>query len=572
MENNQQISGLVKKILKIKNYSDLEISDIYKESVKESKSFLNYCFEKKLIKDIELVDIIIKNLKFDFFDVNNLEVGEIPRLSLVREDIFYNYCFLPIYYNDKKINIVTSNPLNEELFRYLKTHLNVQNINVFVGNHSDIINKIKLFFEDDYKMSGFDDSELEDLDVELDNVQKENEPSENEVIGQDTPIVKFVNQMLISAIKMNASDLHFEPYEHVYRVRFRIDGVLQEIKTQKPSIKNLISTRLKVMSGMDIAEKRKPQDGRIKLKYERESIDFRVSSCPTLFGEKIVLRILDSKSAKMGIEKLGYEKIQNDLYIEALYKPQGMVLVTGPTGSGKTVSLYAGLNLLNEETRNISTAEDPVEINLQGINQVNINNKADMTFANALRSFLRQDPDIIMVGEIRDLETAEIAIKASQTGHMVMSTLHTNSVAETITRLKNMGVASYNIASSVNLIIAQRLVRRLCPHCKEEIKLDSIALKEMGFNDKDVNENFTVYEANKEGCENCTLGYKGRAGVYEVVKITKPISKLILDGADTLKLNEEFERQGFDSLRRSALLKVKQGVTSLSEVNRVTIE
>jgi len=326
------------------------------------------------------------------------------------------------------------------------------------------------------------------------------------------------------------------------------------------------------MSGMDIAEKRKPQDGRIKIKIGRDAIDFRVNTLPTLFGEKIVLRILDSNSAKMGIEKLGYEKHQEDMFLNALTKPQGMILVTGPTGSGKTVSLYTGLNILNKSETNISTAEDPVEINLTGINQVNINNRAGMDFSSALRAFLRQDPDVIMVGEIRDLETAEISIKAAQTGHMVMSTLHTNNAAETITRLRNMGVPSYNVATSVNLIIAQRLVRRLCDKCKVPFDIPSEALKELGFNDEQLETDFTVYEPFKEGCSSCSNGYKGRAGVYEVVEINKNISKLILDDADSLKINQMMRDEGFIDLRQAALLKVMDGITSLAEVSRVTIE
>lgn len=568
MNNQQQVVGILKKILRDKGMQENEIAEHLNESAVNSRGFFHYCFDKDIILEDELIDIITKNFNFEYIDVLSIEDNALPKIERFTESIFFNYNFIPVFYNDKKISIATSNPFNEELIRELKTVLNVSVVEVYISKYSDINTKLNKYLEDGYGIEEFDENELNDLDFDLGQDDKEEDDSNQ----NNAPIVKFVHKMLLDAIKVGASDLHFEPYEYTYRIRFRIDGILKEISTQKITIKNHVAARLKVMSGMDIAEKRKPQDGRIKIKYGRENIDFRVNSLPTLFGEKLVLRILDSNNAKMGIENLGYDKEQKDLYLEALDKPQGMILVTGPTGSGKTVSLYTGLNLLNDETKNISTAEDPVEINLTGINQVQINNKSGMTFASALRSFLRQDPDIIMVGEIRDLETAEISIKAAQTGHMVMSTLHTNSAAETITRLKNMGVASYNVANSLNLIIAQRLVRRLCPHCKEKLDMNSSSLKEMGFTDSDIDNGVVIYDANKNGCNKCSNGYKGRAGVYEVVKVTKPISKLILNNADTMELNKIFQEEGFYDLRRAALLKVKEGITSLSEVNRVTIE
>ena len=370
---------------------------------------------------------------------------------------------------------------------------------------------------------------------------------------------------------MGASDLHFEPYEKVYRVRYRIDGVLRQVATPPLQLASRLSARLKVMSQMDISEKRVPQDGRIKLKISKtKAIDFRVNCLPTLFGEKLVLRILDPSSAMLGIDALGYEPDQKALFMEALDKPQGMLLITGPTGSGKTVSLYTGLNILNREDTNISTAEDPVEINLEGINQVNVNPKVGLTFAAALRSFLRQVPDIVMVGEIRDLETAEIAIKAAQTGHMVMSTLHTNSAPETLTRLRNMGVPSFNIATSVNLVIAQRLARRLCKQCKAPIEIPKNSLLELGFTEEDLQEEFQIYQP--VGCGDCREGYKGRVGIYEVMKVTPEISKLIMEDANAITIAEQSQKLGFSNLRRSGLLKVMQGVTSLQEVNRVTSE
>jgi type IV pilus assembly protein PilB len=374
--------------------------------------------------------------------------------------------------------------------------------------------------------------------------------------------------MLMDAIKSNSSDLHFEPFEKSYKVRFRTDGVLHEVARPPVNLAPRISARLKVMSQMDISERRVPQDGRIKLKISKtKAIDFRVNTLPVLFGEKLVLRILDPSSAKMGIDALGYEDEQKKLFMEALYKPQGMFLVTGPTGSGKTVSLYTGLNILNTPELNISTAEDPVEINLEGINQCNVNHKVGLDFSEALRSFLRQDPDIVMVGEIRDIETANIAIKAAQTGHMVMSTLHTNSAPETLTRLRNMGVPAFNLATSINLIVAQRLARRLCS-CKEKIDIPKSALIEKGFSEEQVDKGFDVF--GPKGCGKCSGGYKGRVGIYEVVKITPEISKIIMEDGNSIEIAAECAKQGFKNIFQSALIKVMTGLTSLEEVDRVT--
>ncbi len=386
--------------------------------------------------------------------------------------------------------------------------------------------------------------------------------------SEDQPIIAFINKMLHDAIRKGASDLHFEPYEKSYRIRFRIDGILHEVASPPVALSGRLSARLKVMSRLDIAEKRVPQDGRIKLKLsQKKSIDFRVSSLPTLWGEKIVMRILDSDSAMLGIDILGYEEAQKKLYLAALEQPQGMILVTGPTGSGKTVSLYTGLNILNTEETNISTAEDPVEINLPGINQVQVNIKAGLTFPAALKSFLRQDPDVIMVGEIRDLETAEIAIKAAQTGHLVLSTLHTNSAPETLTRLLNMGVPAYNVASSVSLIIAQRLARRLCSHCKAPEHLPETELLKQGFTQAQLP---TIKLFKPIGCEYCTGGYKGRVGIYEVMPISGDIAERIMQGGNSLEIAQQAQREGINNLRQSGLLKAAAGLTSLAEINRVT--
>jgi type IV pilus assembly protein PilB len=413
-----------------------------------------------------------------------------------------------------------------------------------------------------------DDSEgLENLDLG-DVGEEEGGTGVDANSADDAPVVRFVNKVLVDAIKRGASDIHFEPYETSYRVRLRMDGMLKHVASPPTRLTPRISSRIKVMAGLDIAERRVPQDGRIKLNLSKtKSIDFRVSTCPTLFGEKIVLRILDASAAKMGIDKLGYEDAQRDLFLAAIQKPYGMVLVTGPTGSGKTVSLYTALNILNTEGRNISTVEDPVEIRVPGINQVQQNAKRGMTFAAALRSFLRQDPDVVMVGEIRDLETAEIAIKAAQTGHMVLSTLHTNDAPQTVARLMNMGIAPYNITSSVTLIIAQRLARRLHT-CKRPLELPAAALLAEGFTQADIDSGIQLQEA--VGCSGCNEGYKGRTGIYQVMPITESIAKIILSGGSAMQIAEQAKADGIPDLRASALLKAKNGITSLAEINRVT--
>ncbi|MEH6642309.1 type IV-A pilus assembly ATPase PilB [Vreelandella glaciei] len=419
--------------------------------------------------------------------------------------------------------------------------------------------------------------ELDDMDdaVSSLNVVQSNDGSEvpleeSSQNSEDAPIVKFVNKILLDAIRRGASDIHFEPYETLYRVRFRVDGMLIEVARPPFAMRNRIAARLKIMARLDISERRLPQDGAIKLKLSRtRSLDFRVNSLPTVYGEKLVLRILDPTAAQLGIEQLGFTDEQRSHYEQALKQPQGMILVTGPTGSGKTVSLYTGINILNKIERNICTAEDPVEIKVAGINQVNVLPKIGLDFASALRAFLRQDPDVVMVGEIRDLETAEIAVKAAQTGHLVLSTVHTNSAAETLTRLANMGVSSFNIASAVSLIIAQRLARKLCKHCKEPIDIPHEALRKEGFNNDEIQQ-ASIYKP--VGCKHCTQGYKGRIGIYEVVPITEAMNQLIMRDANALDIDHQARKEGYPSLRRSGLLKVMQGITSLEEVNRVSKE
>jgi type IV pilus assembly protein PilB len=413
------------------------------------------------------------------------------------------------------------------------------------------------------------DADLDNLDISAgEDEDRKGDLSESDI--DDAPVVRFVNKILLDAINRGASDIHIEPYEKLFRVRVRLDGVLHEVAAPPVGLANRITARLKVMSRMDIAERRVPQDGRIKMKLSKNrAIDFRVNTCPTLYGEKIVLRILDPSSAQLGIDQLGYEAAQKELYLSALKKPYGMILVTGPTGSGKTVSLYTGLNILNTIDRNISTCEDPVEINMPGINQCNMNTKTGFNFASALRAFLRQDPDVIMVGEIRDLETAEIAIKAAQTGHLVLSTLHTNDAPQTLTRLANMGVPPYNIASTINLIIAQRLARRLCNYCKKEVDIPKNALTEEGFKEAELG-GLKVY--GPSGCDQCTDGYKGRVGIYQVMPISEEMGRIIMEGGSSMALADQAATEGVPDLRRSGLEKVKQGVTSLEEINRVTKE
>ena len=500
------------------------------------------------------------------FDIIHFDLSLIPE-ELKNEKLITKHQVLPLAKNGRTLYVATGDPSDisaQEDFEF-NTGLQTEFVVCDPIALSEAIHNAFSSIEEGLGVDEGDMMELADLETES------TEP-EHEDMGDstdDAPIVVYINKILMDAIRKGASDLHFEPYEKEYRIRFRIDGILTEVAKPPAALSGRLAARIKVISNLDIAEKRKPQDGRIKLKISaKKSIDFRVSTLPTIWGEKVVMRILDSSSAMLGIDVLGYEEDQKKLYLDALAQPQGMILVTGPTGSGKTVSLYTGLNILNTAERNISTAEDPVEINLTGINQVQMNPKAGLDFASALRAFLRQDPDIVMVGEIRDLETAEISIKAAQTGHLVLSTLHTNSAAETLTRLANMGVASYNIASSVSLIIAQRLARRLCSRCKEEeVNLPAEELLTQGFTEEQI-AGMRLYKP--VGCSECTQGYKGRVGIYEVMKLSPEMKSIIMAGGNSLDIAQQAAREGISDLRRSGLLKAAQGVTSLAEVNRVT--
>ncbi len=494
-------------------------------------------------------------------------------VRLVSDKLLAKHRVLPLVKRGKRLHVAVSDPTILHAVDEIKFQTGLS-IEAVVVEDDKLQRAVQKAIEQvDTSMPGLgtdEDFDLENLDVSSAEEQIDTDAGRDDV--EDAPIVRFVNKIMLDAIRKSASDIHFEPYEKYYRIRLRIDGVLREIAQPPVQLSTKLAARLKVMSRLDIAERRVPQDGRIKMRLSKNrSIDFRVSSCPTLFGEKIVLRILDASTAMMGIDALGYEPFQKELYLKTLSRPQGMILVTGPTGSGKTVSLYTGLAILNVEDTNISTAEDPAEIVLPGVNQVNVNPKVGLTFASALRAFLRQDPDVIMVGEVRDLETAEIAIKAAQTGHLVLSTLHTNDAPQTLTRMVDMGVKPYAIATSVSLIIAQRLARRLCTSCKAPLDLPHDALLKEGFTEEQVSKpDFKVYKA--VGCGQCTDGYKGRVGIYEVLPVTEAIGRIILEGGSAPHIRDQAQKDGVWDLRTSGLKKCLDGLTSLEEVNRVTVE
>ncbi|MBK6598358.1 MAG: type IV-A pilus assembly ATPase PilB [Proteobacteria bacterium] len=503
-------------------------------------------------------------------DLDSIQL-DLDTVKLVTDKLLQKHRVLPLFKRGKRLFLGVAAPTNLLSVDEIKfqTGLGIEAIVVEADKLQAALDKT--LEQVDTQMPNLGDKDGFDLEnLEVSGGEQELDAITRDDI-EDAPVVRFVNKLMLDAIRRGASDIHFEPYEKMYRVRFRMDGVLKEIAQPPVQLSQKISARLKVMSRLDIAERRVPQDGRIKMKLSKtRAIDFRVSSCPTLYGEKIVLRILDPSSAMLGIDALGYEPAQRELYLKYLAKPQGMILVTGPTGSGKTVSLYTGLNILNREDTNISTAEDPAEINLPGVNQVNVNPKVGLTFAAALRAFLRQDPDVVMVGEVRDLETAEIAIKAAQTGHLVLSTLHTNDAPQTLTRLIDMGVKPYAIATSVSLIIAQRLARRLCSHCKQLFDVPKEALLKEGFQPADVEAGLKLY--GPKGCSNCTDGYKGRVGIYQVMAVTDAIGRIIMEGGNAISISDQAAKEGVWDLRRAGLEKVKQGMTSLEEVNSITVD
>ncbi|PPU92875.1 type IV-A pilus assembly ATPase PilB [Xanthomonas albilineans] len=525
--------------------------------------------EKKLVTAAQLAAANAVEFGVPLLDASVFDASQ-NAMKLVSEELLHKHQVLPLFKRGSRLFVGISNPTQTRALDDIKFHTNLT-VEPILVDEDQIRRTLEQWHSSNDALGsalGGDDEGMDNLDVGGDEDGGSGDTG-MDAKSDDTPVVKFVNKVLIDAIRRGASDIHFEPYEDDYRVRLRIDGLLKNVAKAPVKLNQRIAARLKVMAQLDIAEKRVPQDGRIKLNLSKnKQIDFRVSTLPTLFGEKIVLRILDGSAAKLGIDKLGYEPEQQQLFLDAIHKPYGMVLVTGPTGSGKTVSLYTALGILNDETRNISTAEDPVEIRLPGVNQVQQNNKRGMTFAAALRSFLRQDPDIIMVGEIRDLETAEIAIKAAQTGHMVLSTLHTNDAPQTIARLMNMGIAPYNITSSVTLVIAQRLARRLCNNCKRPVKLPDKALLAEGFTEADIAAGIQLYEP--VGCEECTEGYKGRTGIYQVMPMNDEIAAIVLQGGNAMDIASAAQKIGVNDLRQSALLKARNGITSLAEINRVT--
>jgi len=562
------LSGMARRLVSEGVLPEADVRKAMVDSGQQKTSLGAWLLDHNLVDSGRLTQIASAEFGMPMMDVAALNPATMP-LDLISEALITKHMALPLFRRGKRLFVGIADPMQSHALDEIKFHSNCMVEPILVERNSlqrvieGLLNSMRDTMPD---MGGGD---LDGLELEVGDDEVESTGIDANAMD-DAPVVKFVNKILVDAIRRGASDIHFEPFETQYRVRLRMDGMLKAVASPPMKMANRIASRIKVMAQLDIAEKRVPQDGRIKLNLSKtRAIDFRVSSLPTLFGEKIVLRILDGSSAKIGIEKLGYEPEQQKLYIDAIHKPYGMVLVTGPTGSGKTVSLYTGLNMLNTAERNISTVEDPVEIRVEGINQVQQNVKRGMTFASALRSFLRQDPDVIMVGEIRDLETAEIAIKAAQTGHMVLSTLHTNDAAQTIARLMNMGIAPYNITSSVTLIIAQRLARRL-HECKKPMDLPPHVLLAAGFSQADINAGLTIYEA--VGCDGCNEGYKGRVGIYQVMPMLEDIQKIILQGGNALQISEVAKAAGVNDLRASALLKVKNGLTSLTEIDRVTKE
>ncbi|MEP0203464.1 MAG: type IV-A pilus assembly ATPase PilB [Halioglobus sp.] len=566
------LSGLAGRIVSENLLSHEGAVSAQKEARSERIPFVQYLVERANLDGNLIAEIASQEFGVPLFQIDSYNILNLPE-GLVEPELVTKHHAIPLFRRGNRLFIAVSDPTNLQALDEIKFHTGI-NTDAILVEETALSRVIKSWLESQDSLGdGLDDLDSGDLDdIDVSAVDPDAQAGDEDSSAVDeTPIVRFVNKVLIDAIKQGASDIHFEPYEKEYRVRYRTDGVLREVVRPPKTLAPRLAARLKVMSQMDISERRIPQDGRIQMKLSRNrAIDFRVNTLPTLFGEKVVLRILDPSSAQMGIEALGYEDDQKEIYLNALSKPQGMILVTGPTGSGKTVSLYTGLNILNEPERNISTAEDPVEINMAGINQVHVNPKVGLNFAEALRSFLRQDPDVIMVGEIRDLETAEISIKAAQTGHLVLSTLHTNSAAETVTRLLNMGVPAFNVASSVDLIIAQRLARRLCKECA--VPADDVpeeALYKMGFTDELLS-GANILKA--VGCSQCKDGYKGRVGIYEVVRITPALARIIMEEGNSLDIANRAREEGFHDLRTSALVKAAKGQISLEEVNRVTTD
>jgi type IV pilus assembly protein PilB len=568
---NAPLSDFIHYLIQDGLLSESEAETYNAQAQKKRIPLLSYLVINNFIDSHQVAIKASQEYNLPFFDLEAIELQSLP-IQLMNEKLIRKHHILPLLKRGETLFIAISDPTNFQALEDIKFQSQLHPETILV-DEKKLLNAIEALLDAaDTSISNLLDVELEHLDINSGNSNDDDDedfiktPGNGEI--DDAPVVRFVNKILLDAIKKGASDIHMEPYEKYFRIRYRSDGILYQVASPPTNIATRIISRIKVMAKMDIAERRVPQDGRIKMTLsQNRAIDFRVNSCPTLFGEKIVLRILDPSSAQIGIEKLGFEPEQEKLFQLAINKPYGMVLVTGPTGSGKTVTLYTGLNLLNSVERNISTAEDPVEITVEGINQVNMNIKAGLTFANALRAFLRQDPDIIMVGEIRDLETAEIAVKAAQTGHLVLSTLHTNDAPQTLNRLMQMGIEPFNIVSAVILIIAQRLARRLCEHCKTPASLPESTLIATGFKIEELN---TLKIYRPVGCERCTNGYKGRIGIYQMMTLSDHMRALILEGGNAMQLAELAKSEGINDLRESGLNKIRMGITSLEEIDRIT--
>jgi type IV pilus assembly protein PilB len=563
--------GLPEKLVQDGLLDEPAMAEAQRAAKEARQPLVSYLVGKGIVQAREIAITASQMFGVPLMDLDSIQV-DLDTIKIVSDKLLHKHRILPLMKRGRRLFVAISDPTNLHGIDEVRfsTSMNVEPVVVEDDKLQKILSKAMEQVDTSMPSLAEDDFDLENLEVTGGEEELEAGSMSRDDV-EDAPIVRFVNKVMLDAIKKGASDIHFEPYEKTYRVRLRVDGVLKELAVPPVQLAPKIAARIKVMARLDIAERRIPQDGRIKMRLSKtRSIDFRVSTCPTIFGEKTVMRILDPSSAMLGIDALGYEPFQKELYLKTLKKPQGMILVTGPTGSGKTVSLYTGLNILNVEDTNISTAEDPAEIILPGINQVNVNPKVGLTFASALRAFLRQDPDVVMVGEIRDLETAEIAIKAAQTGHLVMSTLHTNDAPQTLTRLVDMGVKPYAIATSVSLIIAQRLGRRLCSHCKQPVDIPPEALLAEGFTKEDVESGLKLYAP--KGCGNCTDGYKGRVGIYQVMPVTETIGRIIMEGGNAIDINDQAKKEGVWDLRKSGLKKVKDGMTSLEEVNAVTVE
>jgi type IV pilus assembly protein PilB len=563
------LSGLPRRLVQDGIIGEQEILEASEAARKEKLPLVAYLVAHELADSRAIAVAASHEFGVPLLDLDAIEV-DLECLRAVDQKLLNKHRVLPLVKRGQRLFLGISDPTNLQAIDEVKFQTSLR-VDPVVVEQAKLEERITKALEAvDTTMGGLDDDDFDLENLDISTGEEESDDITRDDI-EDAPVVRFVNKVLLDAIKRGASDVHFEPYEKIFRVRTRLDGVLSEVAQPPVALANKVCARLKVMSRMDIAERRVPQDGRIKMRLSKNrAIDFRVNTCPTLFGEKIVLRILDPSSAKLGIDALGYDDKQRTLYLKHLNKPYGMILVTGPTGSGKTVSLYTGLNILNTVDRNISTAEDPAEINLPGINQVNVNPKVGLTFASSLKAFLRQDPDVIMVGEIRDLETAEIAIKAAQTGHLVLSTLHTNDAPKTLTRLVDMGVKPYAIATSVSLIIAQRLARRLCNNCRELRDIPREALEKEGFTADDIDAGLKIF--GPVGCKLCNDGYKGRLGIFQVMEVSETMGRIIMEGGNAMQIADQAVSEGVVDLRRAGLNKVREGLTSLEEINRVTID